>query len=131
MPLLYLAGPIDDVSIKQAQDWRKQVADSLPAYTCFDPSRAFVNAHISEFPRLIKINKEALGCSDVIIAYLDGPGKAIGTIREIEQATRLEIRVIVVVSIYNERAGLCDVEVVETLDSAISLLRSLVGQLSV
>lgn len=119
--MIYLAGPIDDVSAREADDWRNRAADLLNErnLVAFFPNRAYrVNRNPSkhEMGAIIHTNQHAISCSFAVLVNLTGTGRAIGTIREIEFARQMHKPVIVVadVDLVNHFA-LCDCEVVPSL----------------
>lgn len=98
--MVYLAGPIDDVSVDEAMGWREQFSNivSFSGVSCYNPCGAF---HMGRYvtlgvQQMVNINKMAIVNSDVVVANLAGTGKGIGTIREIEFAKSLGKRVLVV-----------------------------------
>lgn len=99
--LVYLAGPIDGVPADEAGRWRQVVADYLSFFfgvASFDPSRPWrVMPHRvdSVASAMIAVNRMAIDHSSAVIANLAGPGRAIGTIREIEYAVLHNVPVMV------------------------------------
>lgn len=96
--MIYLAGPIDGVSIEEACGWREELAKEAPAGALlFNPATAWhgvsgVTAAAADIGNRFIIER----CSGVV-ANLAGEGRAFGTIREIEYARHCGKGVAVVV----------------------------------
>lgn len=87
--LVYLAGPIDGVSHEDCMAWRRPIKSFLHSagFTVFDPYTAWdQDGNFEDVPRT---NRLVLASAKLMIAYLDGPGLKIGTIREIEYYSKL------------------------------------------
>jgi nucleoside 2-deoxyribosyltransferase len=97
--LVYLAGPIDDVTDAQARTWREDAATEVSTgLLLFSPFHAFVgtcNPHT--IMAADAVNRLVIQSCDALIAKLDGPGRAFGTIREIEYAKLHQKHVVCVV----------------------------------
>lgn len=125
--MVYLAGPIDDITETVAMGWREHFAAIVNYFgtSCFNPCGAFRmgEGNTLGVDKLIQINKLAIVNSDVVVANLSGPGKGFGTIREIEFAKSIGKRVIVVLleqdkySFYTH-----DLEIVNSVKQAAYLL---------
>lgn len=123
MALVYLAGPIDDIARKEAQGWRHEARELLKGLTCFNPCGAFSNCEPVDFGKIVNINRVAISEADCVLVNLTGAGKAIGTIREIEQACTQGKYVVVIVDDSIRRAGLFDVmAVVSSLGEAAEVI---------
>lgn len=99
--MVYLAGPIDDVDKPQADGWRDSLAVLLAErdLVSFFPNRAYVVSNRpskEEMEAVVNCNRHAIACSVATIAYLGGPGRGIGTIREIEFSRHMSKPVIVI-----------------------------------
>jgi len=122
--LVYLAGPIDDISIKESHNWREDIARRL-AYrgiSSFNPAKAYTLTLLNPPSDLIKnINRFAIEQCDVVVVYLYGEGKGYGTMREIEYAKNINKRVIVIgnLSEISSHLEMYDIEIVETVIEAI------------
>lgn len=121
--LVYLAGPIDGISVPDAVMWRNEVTEKLTKHgiSTFSPPHAFNVGDFAVAKQVYEICKITIYNSDLILAYLDGPGMAFGTIREIEYARSLDKRVIVVSSKLNSLFSY-DVEVVSSIETAIGVI---------
>jgi nucleoside 2-deoxyribosyltransferase len=85
--LVYLAGPIDEVTAEQAQGWREAVADEVGAgVALYSPAHAFVSAGPGNAPAVDMANRMIIQASDGMLAYLPASKRAFGTIREVEFA---------------------------------------------
>lgn len=125
--LIYLAGPIDDVEVEEAQGWREQIAVDLPeGVVLFSPAHAFLNVNASNIKRADWANRHVINCADAVIANLDGDGRGFGTIREIEFAVRIGRPVVVVGQL--ESLMQYDLEVVGRLDEALMTALELVAE---
>lgn len=84
--MMYLAGPMDDVSTEEASGWRDKVIAEFPDIVFFRPDLAYGNATADTAPAILHMNQHGIECSQALIANLSGPGRGFGTIREIEYA---------------------------------------------
>lgn len=93
--LAYLAGPLDDVDDGTA--WYDEIELlAPPGWVLYCPGSAFKSPG-SDPAALDQANRAVIEHSAaVLIAYLDGPGRGFGTIREIEYARSLHRGVVVV-----------------------------------
>lgn len=104
MSLVYLAGPVDDVDAITANYWRSEVAKHVTSWSeghvCYDPQRPWLVA-ASGLPANARyidlVNREVIRVAVAVIANLAGPGRGIGTIREIEFARSIDRPVLVFV----------------------------------
>lgn len=92
---IYLAGPIDGIPYTDAQDWRESI-DPPNTVLLFNPVTCFVNAGMPVAAPMHTILKHVIACCDGVLANLSGPGRGIGTIREIEFAKGLNKPVTIV-----------------------------------
>lgn len=100
--LVYLAGPIDDISTDQARSWRASLAAVLNSlgHVAFDPSAPWLigRDQLADGAAAIDLgNRQVIRRSAAVIANLAGPGRGWGTIREIEFARSLGIPVLAIV----------------------------------
>jgi nucleoside 2-deoxyribosyltransferase len=118
--LIYLAGPIDDISRDQANDWRQNVAEWTVDVLLFNPVDAWLGAGVDTAERVDRMNRQVIASCDGVLANLSGPGRGFGTIREIEYARSLHIPVAVI----GKLASLCthDLVVAESPVSAFNEL---------
>lgn len=96
--LVYLAGPQDDVSTEQARGWRETLMSNAPSGVAFfSPAHAYGNVNPASFPPVDVCNRMVIRhVADAVIANLNGPGRAFGTIREIEWARAFNKPVVVI-----------------------------------
>jgi len=125
--MVYLAGPIDDVSAPDAVGWRQTTIKMLAErkINAFNPVLAYGISKMDKhaMQQIAAIDRNAIKECDVVIANLDEKGLAFGTIREIEYARSLGKRVIVVHPKPLLSAFAHDVEVVVDLTDAVSRLK--------
>jgi hypothetical protein len=96
--LVYLAGPIDGISREDALGWRVKLAETAPSMTLlYNPVTAYHGVNTGTARAADTINRMVISRCSAVIADLRGPGRAFGTIREIEFA-RLNDKLVVVVS---------------------------------
>lgn len=82
---MYLAGPLDGLDI-DGTAWYDEFAVLRPDRVVgFMPGRAYLGADRNP-ARVDEANRTVIAASDGVIANLSGPGRALGTIREIEFA---------------------------------------------
>jgi nucleoside 2-deoxyribosyltransferase len=95
--MVYLAGPIDDITRDEAQGWRKEISESAPIGVLFYlPTNAYAGTSSVTAPAVDHMNRVAIAQSDGVLANLSGPGRGFGTIREIEFAKTMNKPVVVV-----------------------------------
>lgn len=88
--MVYLAGPMDDVSKQVARGWREKLATGAPVGVAFfSPAHAYLNVNPRSFPAVDQLNRVAIQGSHAMIANLGGQGRGFGTIREIEYALQV------------------------------------------
>lgn len=132
MKLVYLAGPIDDVSPEEATLWRDKATRAFHGYgiAVYDPAGAFNVPNLGPVVDLGKtireVNTAAIVHCDGLFANLTGPGRAFGTIREIERATRMGRVVVVAGDLYTLEAY--DVITRANLDAAIETMAEELGR---
>lgn len=117
--MVYLAGPIDGIEPANAGRWRIKFSREmkLSGITCFDPYGAFYGASPNAADLVQAVNRAAIDASQAVVAYLAGPGRGFGTIREIEYAVSRGKRVIVVAADLSVMST-WDCELVPTLADA-------------
>lgn len=120
MITIYLAGPIDDITVDEAGGWRRQIAKAWPDVLFFDPLRAWHNAHTSTARAVSYGNRSAIMNCSGLLANLTGPGRAFGTIREVEFAAGAAKYVAVAGDVVSLMA--CDVIVRKTVEEAMEEL---------
>ena len=125
--LVYLAGPQDDVSTEEARGWREELMDIAPSGVAFfSPAHAYGGVNPSSFSSVDACNRCVIAHSaDAVIANLMGPGRGLGTIREIEFGF-LSGKVVVVVTDDTRSLMLHNVTVVPDLDTALHQVLELV-----
>lgn len=120
--LAYLAGPIDDVTEIEARSWRSALTALLRevGVGVFNPAGAhsFPVEHQDTCAAVDIINRFALLRCRYVIVNLEGNGRCIGTIRELEFAQAHNIETIVILKSEFTRAALAGLEVVEGIDAA-------------
>lgn len=134
--MVYLAGPIDDVPFDGASGWRAKAAAALQrrGMSSYNPMAAFhlVFTEHSQFVihanAVDAINRAAIKHSSAVLAYLNGPGAAIGTAREIEFAVANGIPV---VAVYTgpPRVALHDVHTCDSIEEAADRIADIVRDL--
>lgn len=95
--MIYLAGPIDDVTVEQASEWRQSLSADFRSVLFFNPHTAYRNATMATAELVQLMNWHAIQHSHGVLANLSGPGRGFGTIREIEYS-RLHGKPVAVVS---------------------------------
>lgn len=112
MALVYLAGPIDGIEPAQAMAWRNAVADLLleeHGIGSYSPAHAFVLPPVNSVhpgspqatisadncSKVVAANRSTLRLCDGMFVNLSGPGRAFGTIREIEYARICPLPVVI------------------------------------
>lgn len=105
--LIYLAGPIDNVSVQEATHWRLEFQEAMPAHwLTFNPFSAFGGATPEAAPHAVKavcrINRHAIDQCDALVAKLSGA--AFGTVREVEYA-RIQAQIPVVLILEDSKVG--------------------------
>lgn len=121
--LVYLAGPIDNVTGKQAKKWRRVATKRLVAsgLGVFNPANAVVNGNSSR-QAVHRVCREAVLASGVVLAYLPDDYRAFGTIREIEFARANGIAVVIASPWVSNSVFSEDVLVLPELDDAIGVI---------
>lgn len=127
--MIYLAGPIDDITINQARTWREEAGLDLPTgVVLFSPAHAY-QGEVSEAtaPKVDYINRVNIAFCDGMIANLSGPGRGFGTVREIEFARSRNKPVVVIDSIDHIVSMMAhDLHLVKNFDAALtSILQSI------
>lgn len=131
--LVYLGGPIDGVTISDARGWRSIVVESFnneSGVIFYNPLHAFIAPKSmqlkSDANKMQEINREAMDYSDLVVINLSGPGRAIGSIRELEYAICRQIPTVVV---YDTASlfpyALHDVEVVPDIGSLVGYIEEM------
>lgn len=127
--LAYLAGPLDGVSYEEGRDWY-DVIERLapPGWVIYRPGHAFASA-ASDPHSMNEANRAVIShTAMVVIANLSGPGRAFGTIREIEFAKANGTAVVVVGDLYESLLAY-DVDCVDTLEEVWPLITDRIDQM--
>lgn len=126
--MIYLAGPIDGIPYSESMEWRTWLTNALPDYVFFNPAAPYKNVNNLpvEAHNICEINNKALEVSSVVVAYLNGEGRAIGTIREIEKAVVSRTPVVVILDSEHHHVSLCDTIVVKNTDEAVEAIKGLI-----
>jgi nucleoside 2-deoxyribosyltransferase len=120
---IYLAGPIDGIPQESACDWREAVGSQAPlGVLCFSPAHAYFGASHATAERLHQLNHMAMANCDAVLAYLGGPGRAMGTIREIEAAREMGKPVAVCGISKEESLMTYDLMVCDSLQDAVTAI---------
>lgn len=127
--LIYLAGPIDDIALDRAQQWREAVAAHAPTgVALFSPAHAFMNVNEVSFRGVDRVNRAVIhSCAHGVLANLMGPGRGFGTIREIEFARMTGTPVAVVGKIDSLMKD--DIMVAKSLQEGLTMLLEEIGDI--
>lgn len=113
--LAYIGGPIDDVDDAERTNWVDGLCKILTevGVNTYRPVYAMCQTNFlrEDAFAICEINRNAIRYCDLMIAKLCGPGRGFGTIREIELARQLGLRVIVIGTLVSLEAR--DVEQVD------------------
>lgn len=115
---IYLASPLDGLDY-DGREWYKDAAErmeGLPA-VLFCPGNAYMLTDYEQARYVERYNRAAIEASHVVLANLSGPGRALGTIREIEFAKSRGKFVVVVGDVGSSLAS-HDLEVVPSMEEA-------------
>lgn len=117
---MYLAGPLDGLEV-DGTAWYDEFDKIRPDDVVgFMPGRAYIGA--AENPAAVNLaNRTIIAFSDGVIANLSGPGRALGTIREIEFAKSFG-KVVIAVGYLNNSLASYDLRVVPDLQSIVEML---------
>jgi nucleoside 2-deoxyribosyltransferase len=125
--LAYLAGPIDAEDVATAMGWRGTTTDyllKLGGWAVFNPMTAYgiktIDKDISA--KVSTINRAAIAQSDLVIVNLATVARALGTIREIEYARSLGIRVMAYGPDLGKHIEAHDIEVYDDLMAVLEKL---------
>lgn len=133
--IVYMAGPIDDLDPMDADGWREQLAQLLieRGLVAFFPNRCYAVPSMPDQATklaVIHLNKHVIYSCLAVIANLNGPGRGIGTIREIETARSMGKPVIVIGRNIDQHFALADVEIVDSILSAAESASALVRHIN-
>jgi nucleoside 2-deoxyribosyltransferase len=79
---IYLAGPIQNCSDAEANDWRNQIIDSFPQHNFFNPmDRDYRGEELENSHALVALDKSDIDTCDLVIANC--PRASYGTAMEI------------------------------------------------
>jgi hypothetical protein len=124
--IIYLAGPIDDVT-DRGEVWREEAASLVgTGVLLFSPAHAYLNAHLVNAQSLDWMNKHVIRNSAGLLANLGGPGRGLGTIREIEFA-RLFDKPVAVVGDFSQHLSAWDLIFRSELEDALDDLIKAIG----
>lgn len=87
---IYLAGPCDGISAADTTGWRDELATEFPSVLFVRPDRAYDNQSYDNAAAFDHMNRHLIKCSSAVVANLSGPGRGLGTLREIEFARAME-----------------------------------------
>lgn len=120
--IIYLAGPIDGIDGDEARNWRETVASQVgTGVLLFSPAHAYMNAMPVNAQSIDWLNKLVIQHSDGVLANLSGPGRGLGTIREIEFA-RMNRKPVAVVGDLDVHYSAWDLLLKPTMDEGIQAL---------
>lgn len=120
--LIYLAGPLDGLGKFDGTAWYDEFMAVRPADVVgFMPGRAYIGASCETAGAADRANRAVIAVSLGIVANLAGPGRALGTIREIEFAKSLAKPVIAIGDLSASLAA-HDLTTVSDLQGAIDQL---------
>src|SRR5690606_11988362 len=100
--LVYLSGPID-AAPDRGLSWRESVIEKLRVrgFHTYSPAHAFFLSPAGDMMKIAQqvdaINRLAIGLCDVVLAYLPGGYRTVGTPREIEYARTVGKPVVAVI----------------------------------
>lgn len=123
MSLVYLAGPLDGIEHDGTvwyDEFREATYDSN--VVGFMPGRAFTGASPDTAYLIDRANRAIIETSRYVVANLSGPGRALGTIREIEFAKSRRKRVLVLGDMSSSLAS-HDLQTVDSLKEAADIIR--------
>jgi len=85
---IYLAGPIDGISIEEGCSWREELAKSVPSGVLLvSPAHAYLGTvNTANAKQMDYLNRNLIQNCQGFLANLLGPGRGFGTVREIEFA---------------------------------------------
>lgn len=117
---VYLAGPLDGLDPEyDARAWYRDAAgrlEGLPA-VLYCPGNAYLITRHDQGRYVEQYNRAAIEASRVVLVNLAGPGRALGTIREIEFAKSKGRHVVVIGDVASSLAS-HDLEVVSNMEEA-------------
>lgn len=126
---IYLAGPIDDITVDDALGWRHQIAKDYAEVLFYSPIGPWLNARRSNASIIDVGNRRSLLTCHGTLANLSGVGYGFGTMREIEFATAHDRPVAIVTDGRINDATLMthDIEVFMSTDEAMQRLLEKIG----
>lgn len=121
---VYLAGPLDGVDPEyDARAWYKDAVERLEGLSAvlFCPGNAYLATGPNQGRWIERYNRAAIEASRVVLVNLAGPGRALGTIREIEFAKTKGKHVVVIGDLHHSLAA-HDLEVVPDMQQACDII---------
>jgi hypothetical protein len=110
---MYMAGPIDFAEGHKQQDWRTQLLKTIVGVDVvgFNPANAFMlsgpaGGNISRF--INHLNETARKESDIVVAYLPGHIKTVGTPVEIERSINEGRQVVLITNVPDGKSVIID-----------------------
>lgn len=127
MNSIYLAGPIDMVTVEHARGWRESLAKKFPQVLFYLPTHAYANTSVEQAMRVERYNRAAVLASDGILVNLLAERPSVGTVRELEFAVASGIPAVVVASrvLADKSIALHDVPKLTDLEDAVLKLLEL------
>lgn len=128
--LVYLSGPID-AAPDRGLSWREGVIEKLRVrgFHTYSPAHAFFLSPAGDMMKIAQqvdaINRLAIGLCDVVLAYLPGGYRTVGTPREIEYARTIGKPVVAVIDPPDQHIALWDVHRVASFGEAIGWIEEL------
>lgn len=122
-PVVYLAGPIDQVSVEESTKWREVAAQALEEVAITVSPRGMVaGGAVNDGSAVMALCRAVVPLCSHILTYLPRGVPALGTIREIEYARGLGLPVHVVGDWVSASAFSADLTVHHSLANAIEYL---------
>lgn len=118
--VVYLAGPIDDITVEEAFTWRAKIAEDWPDILFYNPVGAIMNGSHETAPAADTVNRAVIRASTILLANLTGPGRGFGTVREIEYASSLNHVLVAVAGDLDRTMMKYDLIVKETVNEALT-----------
>jgi hypothetical protein len=127
--LIYLAGPIDDVTREVSHEWREQIEDMGSFVVFYSPAHAFIHTSEDNFPVVDYANRQMIDLCHGLLANLD-EGAGFGTIREIEHArrTRKPVTIIDPNGRYSKSRMTYDLAIAPSIDEGLTSLLTKIAE---
>lgn len=122
--MIYLAGPVDDISLEDAKGWREELGQQAPSGVLFySPVHAYVGTVTKATIQMAeRINRTFIHACQGMIANMSGPGRGFGTIREIEFARLSGVPVVAIVNEPLDSLLAYDVYMAMDVDDALTTI---------